>query len=164
MVVRFHGWSLHEPFHRFGYDVYHRPLESTGQAPNCRNLLKAVPNPSPQIQILHINRKITQLTGSQSNKVSIRLSKPRPDHAGLSSSITQRYTILLYGISKEKTINSNRPSKSCAALAPNMQFYFYRVDRKVIGTKWSRALALLLCNEEWGLLESLVLEVLEERL
>jgi hypothetical protein len=51
----------------------------------------------------------------------------------------------------------------CAALAPNMQFYFYRIDRKVMGTKWSRALALLLCKEEQGLLEGLVLEVLEER-
>jgi hypothetical protein len=45
-----------------------------------------------------------------------------------------------------------------------MQFYFYRIDRKVIGAKWSRALALLLRKEEWGLLESLILEVLEERL
>jgi hypothetical protein len=33
-----------------------------------------------------------------------------------------------------------------------------------MGTNWSRALALLLRKEEWGLLESLVLEVLEERL
>jgi hypothetical protein len=55
-------------------------------------------------------------------------------------------------------------AKVCTALAPNMQFYFYRIDRKVMGAKWSRALALLLYNEEWGLLESLVLEVLEERL
>jgi hypothetical protein len=31
-----------------------------------------------------------------------------------------------------------------------------------MGAKWSRTLVLLLCNEEWGLLESLVLEVLEE--
>jgi hypothetical protein len=45
-----------------------------------------------------------------------------------------------------------------------MQFYFYIIDRKVMGTKWSRALALLLYKEEWGLLEGLVLEVLEERL
>jgi hypothetical protein len=45
-----------------------------------------------------------------------------------------------------------------------MQFYFYRMDRKVMCAKWSRALALLLCKEEWGLLEGLVLEVLEERL
>jgi hypothetical protein len=52
-------------------------------------------------------------------------------------------------------------AKVCATLAPNMQFYFYRIDRKVMGAKWSRALALLLCNEEWGLLESLVLKVLE---
>jgi hypothetical protein len=25
-----HWWSLHEPVHRFGYDNYHRPSESTG--------------------------------------------------------------------------------------------------------------------------------------
>jgi hypothetical protein len=55
-------------------------------------------------------------------------------------------------------------AKVCAALALNMQFYFYRIDRKVIGAKWSRALALLLCKGERGLLEGLVLEVLEERL
>jgi hypothetical protein len=34
-------------------------------------------------------------------------------------------------------------AKDCAELAPNMQFYFYRIDRKVLGAKWSRALALL---------------------
>jgi hypothetical protein len=45
-----------------------------------------------------------------------------------------------------------------------MQFYFYKIDRKVMGAKWSRALALLLRKEELGLLEGLVLEVLEERL
>jgi hypothetical protein len=33
-----------------------------------------------------------------------------------------------------------------------------------MGAKWSRALALLLCKEELGLLEGLVLKVLEERL
>jgi hypothetical protein len=33
-----------------------------------------------------------------------------------------------------------------------------------MGTKWSRALALLLHKEKLGLLEGLVLEVLEERL
>jgi hypothetical protein len=55
-------------------------------------------------------------------------------------------------------------AKVCAALAPNMQFYFYRIDRKVMGAKWSRALALLLCKEERRLLEGLVPDVLEERL
>jgi hypothetical protein len=55
-------------------------------------------------------------------------------------------------------------AKVCAALAHDTQFYFYRIDRKVMGTKWSRALALLLHKEERGLLEGLVLEVLEERL
>jgi hypothetical protein len=55
-------------------------------------------------------------------------------------------------------------AKVCVALAPNMQFYFYRIHRKVMGTKWSRALALLLRKEERGLLEGLVLEVFEERL
>jgi hypothetical protein len=59
----FHGWSLHEPVLRFGYDVYHRLPESTGQASNCRNPMNAVPNLSPQIPILHINREITQPTG-----------------------------------------------------------------------------------------------------
>jgi hypothetical protein len=53
----FHGWSLHEPVLRFGYDVYHRLPESTGQAPNCRNPPNAVPNPSPQIPIFHNNRE-----------------------------------------------------------------------------------------------------------
>jgi hypothetical protein len=43
-----------------------------------------------------------------------------------------------------------------------MQFYFYIIDRKVMGAKWSRALALLLHKEELGLLEVLVLEVLKE--
>jgi hypothetical protein len=55
-------------------------------------------------------------------------------------------------------------AKVCAVLAPNMQFYFYRIDRKVMGVKWSRALALLLRIEERGLLKGLVLEFLEERL
>jgi DNA-binding protein len=45
-----------------------------------------------------------------------------------------------------------------------MQFYFYRIDRKVMAAKWSRALALLLRKEGRGILKSLVLEVLEERL
>jgi hypothetical protein len=45
-----------------------------------------------------------------------------------------------------------------------MQFYFYRIDRKVMGAKWSRALVLLLRKEERGILKSLVLEVLKERL
>jgi predicted nucleotidyltransferase len=45
-----------------------------------------------------------------------------------------------------------------------MQFYFYRIDRKVMGAKWSRALALLLRKEERGILKSLVLDVLKERL
>jgi hypothetical protein len=55
-------------------------------------------------------------------------------------------------------------AKVCAALAPNMQFYFYRIDRKVMSAKWSRALTLPLCKEERRLLEGLVREVLEERL
>jgi hypothetical protein len=45
-----------------------------------------------------------------------------------------------------------------------MPFYFYRIDRKVMVAKWSRALALLLRKEGRGILKSLVLEVLEERL
>jgi hypothetical protein len=45
-----------------------------------------------------------------------------------------------------------------------MQFYFDRIDRESNGAKWSRALALLLRKQKLGLLEGLVLEVLEERL
>jgi hypothetical protein len=45
-----------------------------------------------------------------------------------------------------------------------MQFYFYRIDKKTMVAKWSRTLALLLRKEGWGILKSLVLEVLEERL
>jgi hypothetical protein len=45
-----------------------------------------------------------------------------------------------------------------------MQLYFYRIDRKVMGAKWSRALALLLRKEDRGIHKSMVLEVLEERL
>jgi hypothetical protein len=45
-----------------------------------------------------------------------------------------------------------------------MQFYFYIIHKKKTGAKWSRALALLLRKEKLGLLESLILEVLEERL
>jgi hypothetical protein len=45
-----------------------------------------------------------------------------------------------------------------------MQFYFYGIDRRVMGAKWSRLLALLLRKEERGILKSLVLEVLEELL
>jgi hypothetical protein len=55
-------------------------------------------------------------------------------------------------------------AKVCVTLAPNMQFYFYRIDSKVMDAKWSRELALLLCKEERGLLEGLVPEVLKERL
>jgi hypothetical protein len=45
-----------------------------------------------------------------------------------------------------------------------MQFYFYRIDRKVMSAKWSRALALLLRKEDREILKSMVLEVLKERL
>jgi hypothetical protein len=46
----FHGWSLHELVLRFGYDVYHRHLESTGQSPELsesteRNSKPVTPNP-----------------------------------------------------------------------------------------------------------------------
>jgi hypothetical protein len=45
-----------------------------------------------------------------------------------------------------------------------MQFYFYRIDRKVMSAKWSRALALLLRKEDREILKRMVLEVLKERL
>jgi hypothetical protein len=102
------------------------------KVPNCRNPLNVVPNPSPQILILHINREQQQPTGWQQNKVSIRLPKPRPDHAGLSKSTNLKTYHSTLGDSQ-----GTRQSilvglaKVCAALAPNMQFYFYRIDMKV---------------------------------
>jgi hypothetical protein len=47
----FHGLSLHEPVLRFGYDVYHRLLESIGQCPELsesteRSSKPVTPNPN----------------------------------------------------------------------------------------------------------------------
>jgi hypothetical protein len=50
-------------------------------------------------------------------------------------------------------------AKVCAALAPNMQYYFYRIDRKVMGAKWSRALASLLRIENIIILVYFILEI-----
>jgi hypothetical protein len=41
----FHGWSLHEPVLIFGYDVYHRLLESTGQSPKLSESTKRCSKP-----------------------------------------------------------------------------------------------------------------------
>jgi hypothetical protein len=68
------------------------------------------------------------------------------------------------GFSRKRQLILLGLAKVCATLSPNMQFYFYRIYRKVMGAKWSRALALLLRKEERGILEGFVLEVLEERL
>jgi hypothetical protein len=43
-----------------------------------------------------------------------------------------------------------------------MEFYFYRIDRKVMGAKRSRALALLLCKEKLGLLVGVILRILAQ--
>jgi hypothetical protein len=48
------------------------------------------------------------------------------------------------GFSRKRQLILVGLAKVCAALAPNMQFYIYRIDRKVMGAKWSRALASLL--------------------
>jgi hypothetical protein len=45
-----------------------------------------------------------------------------------------------------------------------MQFYFYKIDRKIMVAKLSRAVALLFGKEGRGIFKPLVLEVLEERL
>jgi hypothetical protein len=42
------------------------------------------------------------------------------------------------GFSKKRQPILAGIAKVCVALAPNMQFYFYRIDRKVMGAKWSR--------------------------
>jgi hypothetical protein len=55
-------------------------------------------------------------------------------------------------------------TKVCVALAPNMQFYFYRIARKNNGRKMVRGTCLAALQRRTGLLEGLVLEVLGERL
>jgi hypothetical protein len=40
-------------------------------------------------------------------------------------------------------------AKVYAALATNMQFYFYRIDKKVMGAKWSRALPCCSAKKNW---------------
>jgi hypothetical protein len=49
-------------------------------------------------------------------------------------------------------------AKVCAALAPNMQFYFYRIDRKVMGAKWSWALTSFLWKEKIRVLVYFILK------
>jgi hypothetical protein len=65
----FHGWSLHKPVLRFGYD--NKPQASSiapDKALNCRCHTKIVPNPSPQVLFStligsnnHIIDRVTQL-------------------------------------------------------------------------------------------------------
>jgi hypothetical protein len=47
------------------------------------------------------------------------------------------------GFSRKRQLILVGLAKVCAAHAPNMQFYFYRIDKKVMGAKWTRALASL---------------------
>jgi hypothetical protein len=65
MVVLFHGWSLHEPVLRFGYDEYHRLPESTGHSPELSKSTERSSKPVTQIPILHTNREQQWLTGWQ---------------------------------------------------------------------------------------------------
>jgi hypothetical protein len=55
-------------------------------------------------------------------------------------------------------------AKFCAAFAPIMQLYFYRIDRKSNGRKMIKGTCLAAPQRKLGLLEGLVLEVLEELL
>jgi hypothetical protein len=57
MVALFHGWSLHEPVLRFGYDDYYKFLESTGQNPELSESTEYSFIPVTQIPILHTNRE-----------------------------------------------------------------------------------------------------------
>jgi hypothetical protein len=57
----FHGWSLHEPIHRFGYDSYHRPLESTGHNPELSE--------STEHQTCHPKSLFSILTRNQGNNI-----------------------------------------------------------------------------------------------
>jgi hypothetical protein len=59
----FHGWSLYELVHIFGYDVYHRLPESNGHSSELSESTERSSNPSPQIPILHSNKEQQRLTG-----------------------------------------------------------------------------------------------------
>jgi hypothetical protein len=58
----FHGWSLHEPVLRFGYDDYHRLPESTRHSPELLESTERSSKPITQIPILHTNREQQLLT------------------------------------------------------------------------------------------------------
>jgi hypothetical protein len=51
-------------------------------------------------------------------------------------------TILLYGVLKETQSILVGLAKVCATLAPIMQFYFYRIDRKSNGRKMVKGTCL----------------------
>jgi hypothetical protein len=51
-------------------------------------------------------------------------------------------TILLYGVLKETQSILVGLAKVCAMLAPIMQFYFYRIDRKSNGRKMVKGTCL----------------------
>jgi hypothetical protein len=98
------------------------------------------------------------------DKVNVQLPKPIPDHAWLSISTIQKIlTILLYRVLKERQSIIVGLAKVCASLAPIMQFYFYRIDRKLYGHKMVKGTCLA-APQRKTLLESLVLEILGERL
>jgi hypothetical protein len=105
-----------------------------------------------QFQTRHPKSLFFTLTGNNNNrqgdnriKVSIRL----PQTQTRSCRAKQLYKpkdIPFYsmGFSRKRQSILVGLAKVCIALAPNMQFYFYRIDRKVMDIKWSRALASLL--------------------
>jgi hypothetical protein len=96
----FRGWSLHELVLRFGYDNYHRLLESTGHSPELSD------STEHSSKTCHPKSLFSTLTGNQSNsipgdnmdKIMVLVYYPNPDHdvAGLSDSTPKYLSILHY--------------------------------------------------------------------
>jgi hypothetical protein len=67
------------------------------------------------------------------------------------------------GFLNERELILVGPAKVCATLAPNMQFYFYRINEREIGTKMFKGhLPCCSAKKKLGLIECLLLEILSE--
>jgi hypothetical protein len=100
----YHGWSLHEPVLKFGYDDYPRLLESTGQAPNYQNPPNTVPTSHPKSLFCTLaGKQGTSIPGDNmdENKVLVCYPNPYQILVGLSSSTQNTLIILLYSVTKE---------------------------------------------------------------
>jgi hypothetical protein len=78
----YHGWSLHEPVHRFGYDDYHGRPKSIGQAPNCWNPSNTVPTHHPKsIFFILTEKQRTSIPSDNMDENKVLVCYPNPDQS-----------------------------------------------------------------------------------